>query len=98
MEASLRLCIEKWKTEEEIPKILTLVVFLFSFFSFSLQMFCNEYAFLFFLNDFIYFIFRQGKGGERQAQKYLCVVVSSMPPAGDLDYNPGMCPDWELNR
>ena len=21
-----------------------------------------------------------------------------MPPTGDLAYNPGMCPDWELNR
>ena len=25
------------------------------------------------------------------------MVASHAPPTGDLAYNPGMCPDWELN-
>ena len=46
---------------------------------------------------FYLFIFRQrGKVGERG--KHQCVVASHMPPTGDLARNPGMCPDWELNR
>ena len=40
--------------------------------------------------DFIYF-FREG-------EKHQCVVDSHVPPTGDLARNPGMCPDWELNR
>ena len=26
------------------------------------------------------------------------MVASRAPPSGDLAHNPGMCPDWELNR
>ena len=52
----------------------------------------------FFKKDFIYLFFRQrGREGEREGEKYQCGVVSHMPPTGDLAYNPGMCPDWELN-
>ena len=25
-------------------------------------------------------------------------AASCTPPTGDLAHNPGMCPDWELNR
>ena len=45
----------------------------------------------------ILFIYFQRKG-EREGEKHQCVVTSHMPPAGDLARNPGMCPDWELNR
>ena len=37
------------------------------------------------------------KGG-REGEKHHCVVVSHMPPTGDLAHNPGMCPDWESNQ
>ena len=30
---------------------------------------------LLFKKDFIYFIFREGKGGEREGEKHQCVVV-----------------------
>ena len=36
--------------------------------------------------------------GEREEEKHQCVVASHAPPTGDLAYNPGMCPDWELNQ
>ena len=36
--------------------------------------------------------------GEREGEKHQCVVDSRAPPNGDLACNPGMCPDWELNR
>ena len=35
--------------------------------------------------------------GQREEEKYQCVVASHMPPNGDLAHNLGMCPDWELN-
>ena len=42
------------------------------------------------------FIFRErGREGEREGEKYHCVVASSVPPVGDLVHNPGMYPDWE---
>ena len=37
------------------------------------------------------------RGGGREKEKHQCVVASHMPPAGDLDRNPGMCSDWGLN-
>ena len=50
-------------------------------------------------NIFIYsFIFRQKVWeGEREGEKQQHVVAPHAPPTGDLAYNPGMCPDWELN-
>ena len=48
---------------------------------------------------FYLFTFRQRGGqGEREREKYQCVVASRMSPTGDLAHNPGMCPDWELNQ
>ena len=35
--------------------------------------------------------------GGRKGKKHQCVLASHMPPTGDLDHNPGMCPDWESN-
>ena len=47
----------------------------------------------------IHFIFRErGREGEREGEKYQCVVASRTPPTGDLACNPGMCPDWEWNQ
>ena len=44
-------------------------------------------------------MFRQrGREGERKGEKHQCVVASHAPLTGDLAYNPGMCPDWELNQ
>ena len=34
---------------------------------------------------------------ESEGEKHHCVVASHMPPIWDLAFNPGMCPDWELN-
>ena len=43
------------------------------------------------------FIFRErGREGEREGEKYHCVVSSHML-TGDPACNPGMYPDWELN-
>ena len=54
---------------------------------------------VFFLKDFIYFIFTQrGREGERGGEKHQCVVASPMPPTGNLACNPGLCPDWESNQ
>ena len=50
---------------------------------------------VFFLKDFI---FRQRRReGEREGEKHQCVVACRMPSTGDLAFNPGMCPAWELN-
>ena len=47
---------------------------------------------------FYLFIFRQrGREGEREGEKYQCVVASYVAPSGDLAHNPGMCPDKESN-
>ena len=36
--------------------------------------------------------------GGREGVKYPCVAACHVPPTGDMARNPGMCPDWELNR
>ena len=46
--------------------------------------------------DFIYLIFREGKGG-REGEKQQCGAAACTPSVGDLAHNPGMRPDWELN-
>ena len=52
-----------------------------------------------FLKRFYLFIFRQrGREGEKEGEKYQCVVASHAPPTRDLAHNPGMCPDLELNQ
>ena len=53
----------------------------------------------FFFLRFYLFVFRKrGMEGEREGEKRQCVVVSHVPPTGELAHNPGMCPDWESNR
>ena len=42
--------------------------------------------------------FRGGREREREGEKHQWVVASRAAPTGDLAGNPGMCPDWELNR
>ena len=51
------------------------------------------YGIFFFKRFFI--IFRE-RG--REGEKHQCVVASHVASTGDLACNPGMCPDWELNR
>ena len=58
-----------------------------------------------FLILFIYlFIFREGGGREKERERNIDMqqihrsVVSCTSSTGDLACNPGMCPDWELNR
>ena len=47
----------------------------------------------------MYLLFRErGREGEREGEKYQCVVAPHIPPTGDLARNPGVCPDWELNQ
>ena len=51
------------------------------------------------LKRFYLSIFRQRRREEeREGKKYRCVVASCAPATGDLAHNPGMCPNWELNR
>ena len=46
----------------------------------------------------------RGEGREKERKRNIAVrekhrsVASCMPLTGDLACNPGMCPDWELNR
>ena len=40
----------------------------------------------------------RGREEEREGQKYQYVIASRASPTGNLVCNPGMCPDWELNR
>ena len=54
----------------------------------------NAGAFVFFN---IYLFLERGEGREKEEEKHQCVVPSPVPPTGDLAWNPGMCPDWELN-
>ena len=49
----------------------------------------------YFFKDFIFS--ERGGEGEREGEKHQRVVASGAPSNGDLAYNPGMCPDWELN-
>ena len=55
--------------------------------------FIHKY-FSFFKKDFFNLFLERG---EREGEKHRCMVASLAPPIRDLDHNPGMCPDWELN-
>ena len=48
--------------------------------------------------SFYLFILERGREGEREGEKYQCVVASHVPLVGDLVHNRGLCPDWESNR
>ena len=47
---------------------------------------------------FYYLFFERGRHRGREGEKHQCVVVSLVPPTGDLACNPSMYPDWELNE
>ena len=47
----------------------------------------------------IYLFLERGEGREKEGEKHQCVLASQVvAPTRDLACNPGMCPDWELNR
>ena len=50
---------------------------------------------LFLKKDFIYSFLERGRKGELEGERRQCVVASSAPLTGNLDCNPGMCPDWK---
>ena len=52
----------------------------------------------FFLRFYLFILRERGKEGEKEGEKHQCVAASCASPTGDLACNPGMCPDWELNR
>ena len=67
--------------------------------TFQVQTHSSWFFSIIFLKRFYLFIFRErGREGEREGEKHQCVVLSHMPPTGDLACNPGMCPNWESNR
>ena len=43
-------------------------------------------------------LLERAREGEREGETHQCMVASHTPPTGDLAYNLGMCPDWELNQ
>ena len=49
------------------------------------------------LRFYLFWFYREGKGGGREWEKYQCLVSSHMPPTGHLAHNLGLCPDSELN-
>ena len=50
----------------------------------------NDSSFL--KERFYLFILERGREGEREGEKYQCVVACQAPPTRDLARNPGMCP------
>ena len=48
--------------------------------------------------DCIYLFLERGREEEKDGEEHQCVVASCVHLTGDLAYNSGMCPDWELNR
>ena len=58
----------------------------------------SPYFSFFFLKDFIYLFLERGEGREKEGGEtsmYGCLLST---PTGDMAHNPGMCPDWKLNR
>ena len=58
---------------------------------------CSKNIFYLFFKDLIYLFLERGEGRNRERNIDVS-VASCTPPAGDLVYNPGMCPRWELNQ
>ena len=57
---------------------------------------CGIYFYFLFKKIFYLFILERGeRKKEREGNRS---VASCKPLTGDLVYNPGMCPDWELNQ
>ena len=53
---------------------------------------------LFLFKNFIYLFLEKGEGKKKEGEKHQYVVASHTHPTGDLACNPGLYPDWELNR
>ena len=50
-----------------------------------------------FFKHCIYLFLERGREAEGEGEKYQCVVAFHVSLTGDLDLNPGMCPDWKSN-
>ena len=72
-------------------------VILFTFISVGSQQDGLQLAFFFFFK-ILFVYFQRGKEKEKEGEKHQCVWLPLVHPTGDLACNPGMCPDWELNR
>ena len=48
-------------------------------------------SYMYIFKNSIYLCYREG-------EKHQCMVDSHTPPTGDLAWNTGMCPNWELNQ
>ena len=55
-------------------------------------------VFHYFLRFYLFTFRKRRREWENEGEKHQCVVASHVPPTGDLVHNPGMCPNWELNR
>ena len=53
--------------------------------------------FYLFFKIYLFTLRQMGREGQREGEKYQCVVASGAPRTGDLARNPGMCADWESN-
>ena len=70
-----------------------------SFYASSMSHFPCSYTFFFFVfKDFIYLFLERGREGEREGEKYQCVLASCVASNADLACNPGTGPDWESNQ
>ena len=57
----------------------------------------KKYDFYFF-KDFTYLFLEKGEGKEKERERNITVWLPLTPPTRDVVCNPGLCPDWELNK
>ena len=51
-----------------------------------------------YFKDFIYLYLERGKAGEKEREGNINVCLPLVGPTGDRASNPGVYPDWKLNR
>ena len=74
--------VHSWKTTEMSPR----------------GTFSNIVLLLLKKKKILFIYFERERKGEREGEKHQCVVVSPVPPTGDLARNLGMCPGWASNQ
>ena len=61
-------------------------------------LFLKIFTIYLFIYLFTYLFLDRGEGREKERERNINVWLPlNIPPAGDLAYNPGNCPDWESN-